>query len=114
MEHHPLDRHPRLQHLEHVPADRLTLAILVGRDDQLVGLLQRLLQLGDDLFLGRVYDVHDVEVVLGINAREAPVRLLHVVGHLFLAAGQIADVPDTRLHGEVATEIARDGLGLRG
>ena len=42
VEHHAPHRHLRLQHLEHVPADRLALAILVGREDELVGALQRL------------------------------------------------------------------------
>ena len=32
------------EHFEHVPADGFALTILVGRDDELVGLLQRLLQ----------------------------------------------------------------------
>ena len=67
--------HLRLQHLEHVPADRLALAILVGREDELVGVLQRLLQLGDDLLLVGVHDVHDVEVVVGVDAGEPAVRL---------------------------------------
>ena len=75
VEHHALDRHVRLQHLEHVPADRLALAVLVGREDELVGALQRPLQLGDDLLLRRVHDVDDVEVVVGVDAGEAAVRL---------------------------------------
>ena len=51
VEDHPLHGHLRLQHLEHVPRDGLALAILVGREDELVGVLQRPLQIGDDLLL---------------------------------------------------------------
>ena len=37
VEDHPADGHLRLQHLEQVPGDRLALAILVRREQQLVG-----------------------------------------------------------------------------
>ena len=47
VEHHPAHRHLRLQHLEQVPGDRLALAVLVGREQELVGVLELLLQLGD-------------------------------------------------------------------
>ena len=40
VEHHPLHRHLRLQVLEQVPADRLTLAVLVGGEVELAGVLQ--------------------------------------------------------------------------
>jgi hypothetical protein len=51
VEDHPLDRHLRLQHLEQVPGDRLALAVLVGREVELVGVLQQRLELGDLLLL---------------------------------------------------------------
>ena len=120
VEHHAAHRHLRLQHLAHVPADRLALAILVGCEDELVGALQRLLQLGDDLLLPVVHDVDDVEVVVGIDAGEPAVRL-DLVGEvrreLLLVARQVTDVTDARL--ELArrdvkslpmSEKARDGL----
>ena len=47
VEHHPADRHLRLEHLAQVPGDRLTLAVLVRREPQLICRGQRLLQLGD-------------------------------------------------------------------
>ncbi len=75
VEHHPLDRHLGVEHLAHVPADRFALAVLVGGEDQLVGVLQRLLQFGDDLLLARVHDVDDVEVVVGVDPGEAAVGL---------------------------------------
>ena len=60
------------EHLEHVPADRLALAILVGREDELVGALQRRLQLGDDLLLVGGHDVAGVEVVVGVDPARRP------------------------------------------
>ena len=88
VEHHPLHGHVRLEHLEHVPADRLALAILVGREDELVGALERLLQLGDDLLLVGVHHVAGVEVVVGVDAGEAAVGLLLVVRDLVLVRGR--------------------------
>ena len=41
VEHHPLHRHLRLEVLEQVPADGLALAVLVRREVQLAGVLQR-------------------------------------------------------------------------
>ena len=71
-----------------MPADRLALAVLVGCEDELVGALQRRLQLGDDLLLRRVHDVDGVEVMVGIDAREPAVGRLLVVGYLVLAPGR--------------------------
>ena len=45
VEHHPLDRDLGLEHLEQVPGDRLALAVLVGREVELVGVLEQLLEL---------------------------------------------------------------------
>ena len=64
-------------------------------------------------FFDGVHDVDRVEVVVGVDAGEPAVRLLLVVGHLVLAAGQVADVPDARLHRVVVAEEARDGARLR-
>ena len=99
--------------LEHVPTNRLALAILVGREDQFVGALERRFQLGDDLLLVGRDDVTGVEMIVGIDAGEPSVRDLLVVGDLFLAAREVSDVPDARLDRVVAPEESRDGLGLR-
>ena len=118
VEHHPLHRDLRVEHLEHVPPDGLALAVLVGREDELVGALQRALQLGDDLLLGRVHDVHDVEVVVRVDAGQAAVGLdlLRALGlQLLLVARQVADVPDARHHRVIIrAEVARDGLAFGG
>ena len=48
VEDHPADRHLRLQLLEQVPGDRLALAVFVRREQELVGVLELALQVGDD------------------------------------------------------------------
>ena len=67
VEDHPLHRHLGLQHLEHVPGDRLALAVLVGREDELVGVLERPLQIGDDLLLSLRDHVLGSEVVVDVD-----------------------------------------------
>ncbi len=114
VKNHAPDGDARIERFQDVPADGLALAILVGGEDELVGALERGLQLGDDLLLVGRHDVAGVEVVVGVDAGQAAVRLLLVVGDLFLAARKVADVPDTCFHRVIAPEVARDGLGLRG
>ena len=53
VEDHPPDGHLGLQHLDEVPGDRLALAVLVRREQELVGVREPLLQVGDDLLLVR-------------------------------------------------------------
>ena len=53
VEHHALDRHLGLQHLEQVPGDGLALAVLISCEVELVGVLERALELGDRLLLLR-------------------------------------------------------------
>ena len=100
VEHHPLHRHRRLEHLEQVPGDRLALAVLIRREVELVGVLQRPLQLGDRVLLAGVHLVLDGEVVLDVDA-EALGR-------------QVADVAHGREHGELAAQEALDGAGFGG
>ena len=71
VEHHAADRNLRLQHLDEVPGDRLSLAILVRREQELVRVLQVLLQLGDDLLLARVDDVVRLEPLVDVDAERA-------------------------------------------
>ena len=53
VEDHAAHRHLRLQHLDEVPGDRLAFAVFVRREQELVGVLQLRLQVGDDLLLPR-------------------------------------------------------------
>ena len=68
VEHHPLHGHLRLEVLEEVPRDRLALAVFVGREIELAGVLQRGLEILDDglaalgQLVGRLEPVVDVDV----------------------------------------------------
>jgi len=68
VEHHPPDGHLRLQHLEQVPRDRFALAILVSREQELVGIREPLSQLGDRALLAGVDDVERLELVVDVDS----------------------------------------------
>jgi hypothetical protein len=91
-----------------MPSDRLALAILVRREQQLVGLVQTLLQVGDALLLLGVDDVQRLEVVVDVDAETGPRFLLVFGGHVGRALGKIADVPNARFDVELGTEKALD------
>ena len=63
VEHHPADRHGRLQGLRQVPGDRLALAVLIGGQVDLVGVLDQRLELGHLLLAVRADHVQRLEVV---------------------------------------------------
>ncbi len=113
VEHHALDGHLGLELLEEVPRDGLALAVLIGGEEELVGVLQRAPQLGDLLLLVRVDDVVRLETVLDVD-REAPERpLLHVRRQL-RGLREVADVPHRRLDGVPLAEVAGDRARLGG
>ena len=113
VEDHPAHRNLRLQHLLQVPGDGLALPVLVRREQQLVGSLQLLLEVGDDPFLVVVDDVVRLELAVDVHA-ELPVagaiRRRDVRGPV----REVADVADARLDDEVAAEVAGDRPRLGG
>ena len=54
-----------------MPRDRLALAILVRREQELVGVREALLQLGDDLLLSGIDDVVRLEAVVDVDTERA-------------------------------------------
>ena len=113
VEDHAPHRDVRPEHLEHVPRDRLALAVLVGREIELAGVLERVLEVLDDVLLLLGDHVDRLEVVLDVDPQAAGVRALVLLRDFTRVAGQVADVPDARLHHVVRAEVARDGAGLR-
>ena len=112
VEDHPLDRHPGSQHLEEVPGDRLALAVLVGGQIDLAGLLDQLLQLGHlGLLLGGDH-IERLEPVVDVDAQPGPGLALVGGRDLVGPAGQVPDVADGGLDHVVRPEQAGDGLGL--
>ena len=87
-----------LQHLQHVPGDRFALAIRVGRENELVGALERL------------GDVVEPAGRLGIDLPdhlEVGVRIDRSV-----LGGEVADVAERRQHLVGSAQILIDRLGL--
>ncbi len=113
VEDHPLDGHRRLEGLEQVPGDGLALAVLVGREVELGGVLELALELADLLLLVRVDDVVGLEVVLDVDPELPERALLHLRRHL-RRGRDVADVAYRRLDVPVRPQIARDRLRLRG
>ena len=113
VEHHSLDRHLRAQDLEQVPRDRLALAVLVSGEQELFGILQLLLDLGDPRLLVGVDDIDRLELAVGVHAQPGPWQALELGRHLAGADGEVADMADRCRHGIVRSQIALDGLRLR-
>src|SRR5699024_10204373 len=114
VEDHPLDRDLGLEDLEQVPRDGLTLAVGVCGQQELVHAGQFLLELGDLLLLVRAHHVDGLEVVVGVDPEPRPPLLLVLGGDVRGALGQVADVPDRRLHDVVRAEVRLDLAGLGG
>ena len=113
VEHHAPHGDLRLEHLAQVPGDRLALAVLVRREQELVGLGELLLQIRDDALLVGVDDVERLELVLDVDAELAVLRPL-LLRDVRRPLREVADVADARLHDEVAAEVAGDGPRLGG
>ena len=113
VEHHAAHGDLRLQHLEEVPRDGLALAVLVRREQELVGLGELLLEIGDDPFLVGVDDVERLEPVLDVDAELAVLRAL-LLRDVRRALREVADVTDAGLDREAAAEVAGDGPRLGG
>ena len=95
-----------------MPGDRLALAVLVSREQELVGVREPLLERVDDLLLVLVDDVERLERMLDVDTQRAeafPLRL----GNVRSAVGEVANMADARLHGELAAEVAGDGPRFR-
>ena len=112
VEDHAPHRHLRLQLLDEMPGDRLAFAVFVRREQELVGVLQLRLQIGDDLLLPRVDDVERLEVLVDVDAEARPGLVLVLRGDLGGVVRQVADVADRRLDDVVLAEVAGDRLRL--
>src|SRR3989440_1140210 len=96
-----------------MPGDRLALTVLVGREQQLVGAREQLLQLTDLLLLVRIDDVERLEVVLDVHAEPRPRLFLVLLGDVGGALRQVADVTHAGFDDEVVAEVVLDRPRLR-
>ncbi len=107
-----LHRDLRVEHLEQVPGDGLSLAVLIGREYEFARVLHQRLQLADVVLLVRADDVERLEVVVGVDAEAGPLLTLVGLGHIGGIARQVADVADRRLDHVVAAQVLRELAGL--
>ena len=112
VEDHPVHRDLGLELVEQVPGDRLALAVLVGGEVELVGVLEQALELGDVRLLVAGHDVVGLEVVVDVDAEAAPRLALDLGRDVRGALRQVADVADGGLDDVAAAEVARDRAGL--
>ena len=98
VEHHPLHRHPGLEVLEEVPGDGLALAILVGGEVQLAGVLEGGPEVLDDVPAAGGELVGGLEAVVDVDGQTL--------------RGQVGDVAHRGAHVEVVAQETGDGLRL--
>ena len=95
-----------------MPRDALALTVIVGGQNQFVGVGSQPLELGDVLFLVGRHHVQCPEVVLDVQSQPRPRLVLVLLGNLGGAPWQVTNVPDTRLHRVPLAEVLLDGAGL--
>ena len=93
VEHHAAHGNLRLQNLQEVPRDGLTLAVLISCQEEFVGFLEELLEFGDLFLLVRVHHVVGRETVVHVDGEATEGPLLHVLGQLG-GLREVADVAD--------------------
>src|SRR6204780_1710427 len=108
VEDHAPGGHLRLELLEQVPGDRLALAVFICGQQQFVGVLEQVLELGDLLPLVGVDDVERLEVGVDVHAEARPWLPAVLRRYLRSLVRHVADVADARLDHVVLAEVARD------
>ena len=112
VEHHAAHGNLRLQDLQEVPRDGLTLAVLISCQIEFVALLEELLEFGDLFLLIRVHHVVGLKAIIHVDGEAAERPLLHVLGQLGRLR-EVADVADRGGHVVVGTQVSLNGGCLR-
>ena len=102
----------RLQDLQEVPRDSLTLAVLISCQEEFVGLLEELLEFGDLFLLIRVHHVVRLEALVHVDSEATEWPLLHILGQLG-GLREVTDVADGSGYVVVGTQVSLNGGGLR-
>ena len=112
VEHHAPVRDLGLELFQQVPGDGLAFAVFIGGEQQFVGALEQILQLGDLLALVVRDDVQRLEVVVDVDPEPGP-RLLAVLGRdLRGPVRHVADVSHAGLDHVARAQVAGDGARL--
>ena len=106
-----------LQHLEQMPRDGLTLAVLVRREEEFARTSELLLEFGDRRLLIGVDDVERREALVGVDGVLRPGLLALGLRKFGGLARQVPHMANGRLDAEIAAaapvEVALDRLRLR-
>ncbi len=95
-----------------MPCDGLTFAVLIGGEEEFVGLFNKLLQFGDvSLFVAR-HDVIGLKAVIHVDGHAAPGLVLDLRWGVSGALRKVTNVTDGRLHHVVAAKVASNSAGL--
>jgi hypothetical protein len=95
-----------------VPGDRLALTVLIGGEQQFVGVGQQVLELAHLLLLVGRHHIKGLETVVDVHAEPGP-GLLAVLGrYLGRLVGHVADVTDARLDHVSLAQVPGDGARL--
>ena len=113
VEDHALHRHLRLQRLQQVPRDRLTLTVGVCREQELVALLELGAQVRHLFLLVGADHVDRGETGVRVHAQLCPRLLLVLGGNVRSAARQVANVADRSLDDVILAQVFLDLLRLR-
>ena len=112
MKNHAAHGNLRLQDLQEVPRDSLTLAVLISCQEEFVGFLEELLEFSDLFLLIRVHHVVRLEALVHVDSEAAEWPLLHVLGQLG-GLREVTDVADGSGYVVVGTQVSLNGGGLR-
>ena len=112
VEDHPAVGNLRLQFLDQVPGDGLALAVLIRGEQQFVGVLEQVLQLGHLLALIVRDNVEGLEAGVHVDPETGP-GLLAVLGRdLRCLVGHVPDVANAGLDHVPVAQVARDRARL--
>ena len=112
VKHDPLVRHLRLKHLQQMPADRLSLAVLIGRQQHMVSRLQLLAQTRHMRPVLARHDVVRLEAVVDIHREVRPRLALDRCRTLRRPPRQIANVSEARRHDITVAQKLADRVRL--
>ena len=114
VEDHAPHGYGRLEHLLEVPTDAFALAVLVGGQNQLIGIGELRLEGRHQLLLGGGDHVERLEVILHIHAQARPGRSFGTRRYLGGGGRQVAHVAHAGFNVVARRQKAANGFGLGG
>ena len=114
VEDHPLHRHLGFELVEQVPGDCLSLAVTIGGEVELVGLLEQPLELSNRRLLLRGHDVDRCELVIDVHTGARPRLPLVLRRDLGRARREVTDVPLAGPHDVLGSQISANHRRLVG